>query len=557
MAFLDYPGLQRFTNKIKSLINGLIGNSDMGTTADTITGAIAEHTSRIQNLEAVEPVKAVNHVEPDSTGNVSISTVDYAVNLVADDAQSSFGEFIARTSGGDASISDGDAWLSSIRGRSVHVGYSPNVVDWDVAYGDRSSGDPISIAFDEDVFLSYVSESGSITLSYTNQWNENPALYGFTITGTPVNGDTISVQFTKEARGTITTATPTSFVSVGWNLFNYVTGYARVLKYSDVYGFRVGGAYTVLQFSETINGPRSSITVVNGAFTIPSDGYVWVSGGDNTSTYICMTWSDWIDGPEYDWTGYETDTIDLTSVMTYFPYGLCQVGTFADSIDFNLGVAMSYINRIEYTDENLEEVKESGQPYNYDENYIYVVKTNPDTYNFTIDGSYIVSDHGLEMFTDTSVDIYTSMLYGQDLKNKLRRDVVTISQMDLNDDQKSQVRQNIDAQKNMAFSDITSSAWMWGSAYAVGDSPAISFLAYGNIRMLRLTISPKNAQTTWTTIGYIAEGHKPPHYLSAYAAESKTSPTPKHVRIKPDGTCEIFARAVSTYSINFIWFVML
>ena len=47
------------------------------------------------------------------------------------------------------------------------------------------------------------------------------------------------------------------------------------------------------------------------------------------------------------------------------------------------------------------------------------------------------------MFIGTSVPLTASALYGQDLKNKLRRDVLTISQQNLTDTQKAQVQQNL------------------------------------------------------------------------------------------------------------------
>lgn len=444
MAFLDYPGLQRFYNRLKTWINGIVGNEDMGTTADTLKGAIAEHSEHITDLEAVKPVKAVNHTEPDNSGNVNISTVDYAFNLVADDAQSSAGEFIIRTTGGDASLSDGDAWMSTLRGRSIHTGYVPPSIDWHVEYGSREDQEPINVTFDdEEAFIAHAENEGTITLRYTTAWSENPTLYGFTVHGTPVNGDAIVIVYAKEVRGTITMASPTSFASTGWNLFDYAAGYARVIRYSDTYGFKVGGSYTKLEFSETLNGAKSDITVVDGAFTVPSDGYVWVTGGDNTSTYIYMTWSDWISSYSGEWKAYEASVIDLTSIMTHFSYGLCQVGSAADTIDFDLGVATSVIDRMEYSAANLATAKASGREYEYDENYIYIVKQTPDTYNFSTDGAYIACDHGLEIFSDTSVAIYATMLYGQNLKDKLRTDVLTISSQTLTAEQQEQVRKNL------------------------------------------------------------------------------------------------------------------
>ena len=60
-----------------------------------------------------------------------------------------------------------------------------------------------------------------------------------------------------------------------------------------------------------------------------------------------------------------------------------------------------------------------------------------------INGQYTVSDHGIEYFTDTDLAVYTIIVYGNNLKNKLERDVLTISQQSLTAGQKTQVLTNI------------------------------------------------------------------------------------------------------------------
>ena len=490
MAFLDYSGLSRFTSKLKAWINGIVGDSTMGTTATTLTGAIAEHTEQITALEAVDPVLAVNNIAPDANGNVHIGTVDYAFNLVADDAQSSSGEFVYRTTGGDASLSDGDAWLSTLKGDMVHIGYVPESIEWDLETAPREEGEPITASFNRNTFVAYVATSGTITLSYTSSWSADPTLYGFTITGTPVSGDTITIDYTKEARGTITMADPGSFSSTGWNLFNYDTGYARTIKYSELYGFIVGGSYTTLEWSATPTpaaGDKQTITPsAEGAFTVPADGYVWVTGGDNTTTYIYMTWSDWTSGYAGNWAAYTESTIDFSTIMTNFDYGLCRIGTTADIIDFDLGVATSWIDRVEYSAENLVTIQGYGRPYECDEQYIYFIKETADTYSFNIDGTYYACDHGIEFFSNTTVPVFTSMLYGQNLKDKLRTDVLTISAQTLTNAQKTQVRTNIGAAADANVVHNTGDETIDGKKRFIGrivaaDSATTSEVSFGNI----------------------------------------------------------------------------
>lgn len=69
MAFLDYAGLARFKNKIQAWVQDITGNSDMGTTASTITGAVAEHTSDIAALDnsKADKTEAVKSISRDGT----------------------------------------------------------------------------------------------------------------------------------------------------------------------------------------------------------------------------------------------------------------------------------------------------------------------------------------------------------------------------------------------------------------------------------------------------------------------------------------------------------
>lgn len=401
-----------------------------------------------------EAVFSVNGVLPED-GDVAIDQVEYARNLISEGVQTSAGEYIARTSGGAASIDDGDAWIVRLTGRRTHTGVVPEVLEMAVNAAPRpepEEGDPdpgtITAVIDKAVFRAYVDESGTTTLEYTDSWSEDPTLYGITVSGTPINGDEIVIQYTKEDRGTITQSTPTRFISEGWNLYNSVTGYAKVIKYSEAYGFRIVGDYTGLKYSETVEGTKTTITVADGLFSVPGDGFVWVEGGSAANTAIWMTWSDWTDTYAGDFTPYTVDTIDLTSVMQQrFPNGLMQAGSAADIIDLNTQTATSWIERLVYTEQNLADIQASGREYEADENYIYAVRQTPVTHAITIDGGYTVSDHGLEIIDGTTVPVFAETLYGNNLKNKLERDVLTISQQTLGASQQLQARANVGAAK--------------------------------------------------------------------------------------------------------------
>ena len=64
----------------------------------------------------------------------------------------------------------------------------------------------------------------------------------------------------------------------------------------------------------------------------------------------------------------------------------------------------------------------------------------------------------MEIYLGTSIPVYSTSLYGNDLKGKLRRDVLTISQQTLTAAQKTQVQDNIGVTEQVAAlnSNITS-----------------------------------------------------------------------------------------------------
>lgn len=406
-------------------------------------------------------VLTVNGEDPDEYGNIQINRVNMAGDLESSFSQTSTQEYIQRTSGWSASIEDGDAWLSILQGHREHEGYVAESKEFNVYPVDEETG--ITATIDWDTFLTQAPNTGTTTFSYTTAWNLNPATYGITVTGTPENGDSMVVDYVKEERGTITQSNPTAFVSTGWNLYmsssDYpgYTGLARVVRYSDDYGYMIQGTRTALQFSSTLTGEKSNLVEADGLFQVPSDGYVWVVGGSSADTAIFATQSDWSTGYPGDFQAYSRSAIDLTDLMAeYFPNGLCQVENSRDEINLSLGTVTVRIERMEYDAENLAIAQASGRAFEYDTNYIYIVKESVSTVSIPselqVSGQYTASDHGIEFFEGTDVAVLAQTIYGANLKNKLERDVLTISQQSLSNAEKTQVRKNIDA---AATSDIT------------------------------------------------------------------------------------------------------
>lgn len=417
-------------------------------------------------------VRSVNSVEPDENGNVQLLHVATADNLASDDAQVVSGTFVERTTAGDASISDGSAYLGVVYGSSVRNGYSPESMNYEVLLAVRiDDAIPISADINWNTYKAAVNNvSTNKTFTYTTSWSENPATYGLTVTGTPVSGDVINVYYVTENRGTIVNSTPLSLCESNWNLYDSTTGYARVIKYSDTHGFKIGGTYTEVSFSTTVSGTQTVVTPdANGLFTIPESGYVFVTGGNDTDTYVLMTWSDWTDGYSGSFLANDVDEIDFSSVMQEsFPFGLCAIGTAMDEINFSDKIAYVRIERTAYSNENLIVAKNSGRAYTYDTNWIYSVKETPDRVRFNIENQITVYDHGTEYFTGTVVPPVAFILYGQNLRDKLRTDVVTISSQSLTSAQQAQVRTNIGAASSEVESRIADISYMSNLLYGPG-----------------------------------------------------------------------------------------
>ena len=471
--------------KIGAMDNVATANSNaitqlQGKTAEDIHMGAEEETTVAEAVNA--RVKTVNGNTPDANGNVEVDHALTADNLTSSSSQNSIGEWTRRTSGGSASIADGDAWMSSVRGNRVHVGYMPEVLNMTVSPAPREQGEtPITAEIDLDTFIQAVSGSTTITMTYTTSWSTNPATYGVTVTGDPVSGDVITIAYTAEIRGTIIQSDPQTIVSTGWNLYNNDLGYAIGLKYKETATFKIEGTYTAVKFSTTIDGTKTTIVPSNGLFTITANGYIWVVGGNATDTAVYMTWDDWVlDGPDA-WEAYTESVIDLSEVMEeYFPNGLLRVGNIRDEIDFNTGMAISNVDRLAYSAENLEQAKASGRTYEYDTDWIYMERAVPLVHDVDVDGQYDVSDHGLEYFTNTPIAVYAIVIYGNNLKNKLERDVLTKS---------------TDLVNNLTTNDATKAlSAAQGKALSEQIAPKISYPTYNSTTQIGVTTGTNSYQ---------------------------------------------------------------
>ena len=481
-------------------------------------------------------VKTVNGEAANASGNVTLEKVPFADDLFTEDNRSVDAPFIIRTAGGSASITTGTARVQKLKGNSVHTGFVAEALSFDVINEPREDpNDNITAELDRDDFVAYVEDSATITLSYSSgDWKVSgetvdPTDYGLTITGTPIAGDTIVIHYTKEERGEITPAEPEGLTATGWNLFNYNLGYARVTKYDGKY--KVGGSYSTIRFALDPADETTSPIVVdsNGLFEIEEDGYVILTGTAAASTYILCCWSDWEGGYEGSFQQYAESSIDLTAVMASLPYGLCSVGNVYDEINFATKQIIQRVGRSAYSAEARAAAEASGRAYDFDEDYVYLEMTAQEiaaaTSSFELANTYSANEHGIEFFTGTNVAVGSEISYGTSLKDKLRRDVLTMSQQTLTSGQKTQVLNNIGAASaatvtaNKAAADTMFSKMFKKMTYNYTYSPAAG--ASTNISAANFGISAISGYTPVAILSFYG-GHPD---LVVYYAMAGTSGT--------------------------------
>lgn len=431
---------QTVAQAIAALAQGIEADGRAIALLDAKTGAAiklndTEDTTIAQAIAALTQaaVKTVNGIGPDGTGNVVLITVPFAENLATEDTKEITGGFLRRTSAGSSTIQDGKAWLNQIRGNSRHDGFIAEELEMTVIPVERDPDEggqipeAITATIDRDTFVSYVDASGVYNLYYTTAWSADPALYGVTVEGVPAAGDQIRIEYTKEVRGTIVNAMVTGLRATGWNLYESGNGWAHVIPYSAEYGYKIGGTWESLSFrTDPEDEEGTAITPDgDGLFNITEEGWVIVEGG-GADTYILTTWSDWTGGPAGSFENYHEDEVELSGIMARcFPNGMMRIGEIYDEIDRNSQKAISRIEREAYSEAARAAAAASGRVYDFDEEWIYIQRAAPIEYTIQLEGEYAVSQHGIEYLAGTEIPMECVILYGENLKDKLRRDVVT------------------------------------------------------------------------------------------------------------------------------------
>lgn len=485
----------------EKLLNTIIS----GNPFNTILGAEKRLLRRLSN-QVSNNVSSVNSVLPDENGNVVINRVALSDNIYASDNNEVFSKYIHRTSAGGADIESGVAELDYIRGNISITNRVKEVINI-TASSEHTPEEgevytPISAEISGNIWRTsaYGTTSGNYTFIYDSTisaWTDQNTLktvllsnLGILVSGDLFTGDKIVVSYTKAEKGNIAFPKPISFTATGLNQFdknstniipnytiNMTTGlieasngsyvcYCKAPYVSDGTGYiaydsnstLTGIAYSSVEPSagKLVDISGSVLTSQLSTCTFdPSDntGYILISCTDYSGLCIHPRWSGLYDTVyedyKYDQIVFPTKDINGNS-LPLATYGLPALNSIKDEL--NLGIRQ-YIKRVEvvnYSDDKLEEIQAMGIDYDYDNTYIVYILPNPITYKLesTISGIYTVNDYGTERFeleANNNVPVYALHLYGQNLKDKLRRDVVTISQQNLTDTQKAQIRTNIGA----------------------------------------------------------------------------------------------------------------
>ena len=406
---------------------------------------IKNFTSSAQGLV---PAPAAGDTDKYLKSDGTWSEVDYAKEasvIRTSTTQSQTASFIYRTTAGDMSIDTGEATLASIKGNVVMEGYHDEVKGYETNFADPNT----TASIDWDTFITWINGKSWVDYSpFTLTWTGTPGIewsisnsaggstsdssanLGITVTGNVAVNDTITITYSAAAVGTITVALPSEFVATGYNQYNGVEGYAKVIGDNQ---YRIAGTADYWEFSPADGSTSVVITLDNGKYTPPTDG-VLVPSNPSGDILVALVWSGIRDNDPYE--PYETSTITIPTVDgngTTLPtgeYGMPKVGDVADELNFSERIYIKRIGQYDYSEANLETVQAMGVDYIFDLTNIFYVLETPVTYTLasTVSGVYTANDFGTEEFTGSDVPLEATIIYGNNLVDKLRNlaDIQTI-----------------------------------------------------------------------------------------------------------------------------------
>lgn len=305
-----------------------------------------------------------------------------------------------------------------------------------------------TISINSETYEAEAGETGTTVFSYDgSDWTPGLTAYGITVTGDIYDGDGISVLYTGSIYTPMQDTTPTSFTALGLNSFDKDNPTTKVIDGVTYYIVKaVGGladGYVIYGGSgATITGGvaatdnESAITTTTGATTL-------VVNPTTGATYIYFTTTGSIDDVcvHPQWSGYMNEAYEPYSESTvvlptkdtngHTLPALISVGNVGNIMDLENGIFTQYVESIPATEELIQQYRTGktwGVDYVFDSNHIYQVLDTPVEIEMeeTIN-AYNENDFSVEYYNGTSVAVPTVCYYMTNLVDKLRRDVLTKS----------------------------------------------------------------------------------------------------------------------------------
>ena len=349
MGFLDNTGLSYFFEKIKDIFT-----------------------------------RSVNGAKPDNNGDIQITNVTVADNLIGSDNQFSADQFAYRNSGGNTTI-------TSNKGQLVYLDGAVQI----------SSGNIATIAKPSKIvstgFNSFNAADGNMYISDA----------------------TIS-------NGTIISSTG-NYVGFCRAVGKIPNGYVAYSSGGGITG--IGWSSALPSLGASVSTASASVTASLASISFESNGYIAVAISSNNLTELCIH-------PKLDGSAdtvfkaytsaseiaLPTADINGTALPTY---GMPAVDGVRDRFDFKNNTYIKKIERIEKS--SPQAIIYASGPHIDDGTYIYYIRETPIVYDVNLSSKYVVNNFGTEEIVGNGIPMKTQILYGENLQEKLESGVLTTS----------------------------------------------------------------------------------------------------------------------------------
>lgn len=334
------------------------------------------------------------------------------------------------------------------------------------------------------------------------------------------NNTTITINYTAPVLGTLKNAKPTQFTATGYNQFN-ANNSGQIIENATINnaGKIISNIGTYVCFCKASSSPDlgyvaysadGTLSTAGQCTTLPemdvivdieekneldlneqhlqsrtieNDGYFVVATDTILDLCIHTRWDNEEDTTVEDYVMPSSIVIPLyakdgTTPLDISTIGMSSIGTVADKLVFGndidtSGLYLKKIGVVSNTTSNMADIVTYGTEYIYDNYYIYYILKPSDqiTYQISCSGIYTVNDFGTEEFYYAEgadeIPLKVETIYGENLRNKLKGDVVTISTP-------LDASQQISVLKNLGFTFSANNSTITGfpvpiEFYKVGD----------------------------------------------------------------------------------------